>query len=265
MPKDTPSDVARLIDDYLKGRLNQSQIDHLWVLLMQNPEYYPLLETQAAMKRMDVDKIRRKLEEKDDDDSLDDQEPYSGFVKDSKTPWVTALAAVVVIAVLLNIFRNPVETVIHPLIDEIHTANLVAPDISRSAASEMSNFEQVLYRAYLLSLSGNTDGAIEEYERLLEYDEIKRNWVNYNLAIMYYNTGQHLTSAELFQAVDCEQLDGTVRAESCYWFMTNSFLAVNDLERARESAEIVLQRGSIYRQDAIELLRKIQYMQEKQN
>ncbi len=263
MPKDTPSDVVRLIDDYLKGRLNQSQIDHLWVLLMQNPEYYPLLETQAAMKRMDVEEIRRKLENKDDDGSTDDQEPYSGFVNESKTPWVSALAAVVIIAVLLNIFRSPVETEIRPLIDEIHTTNLIAPDISRSTATEMSNFEQALYRAYLLSLSGNAKGAIAEYEQLLDYNDIKRNWVDYNLAIIYYNTGQHLNSAELFQTVDCEQLDGNVRVESCYWFMTNSFLAVNNLERARESAEIILQKGSIYQHDAIDLVRKIQYFQEK--
>ncbi len=262
MPKDTPSDVVRLIDDYLKGRLNQSQTDHLWILLMQNPEYYPLLETQAAMKRTDVEKIRKKLERKDDE-SLNDNDPYSGFVRDSKTPWVAALAAVVLVALLLNIFRSPVDTSIRPLIDEIHSANLIAPDISRSPASEIPEYKQGLYRAYLLSLSGNSDGAIMEYERLLESDNINRDWVSYNLAIMHYNSGNYTASADLFQSVDCVQLNGAVRTESCYWLMTNSFLAINDLERARESAGIVLERGSEYQQEAIDLLRKIRYVQQE--
>ncbi len=263
MPKETPSDIVRIIDDYLKGRLNQSQTDHLWVLLMQNPEYYSLLETQAAMKRMDVDKIRRKLEMKDDD-SPDGNEPYTGFVKDNKIPWIATLAAVIIIALFLNIFRSSVETKITPMISEIHTVNLLAPDISRSSTDDMSEFEQSLYRAYLMSISGNINGAIEEYEQLLVSNDIKPDLVNYNLAIMYYNSKDYVSSAERFQLVDCTHLNGDVLAESCYWFMTNSFLAINDLDRARDSASMVLGVEGYYQQDAIDLLRKIRYVQQNE-
>lgn len=53
--------IAQCIDDYLNGRLDSSQIDALWVHLMQNPDHYELLETQAALKKIDIPYFRKKI------------------------------------------------------------------------------------------------------------------------------------------------------------------------------------------------------------
>ncbi len=264
MQKEHLPDIAQRIDDYLNGKLDNSQIDALWVLLMQHPGYYAMLETQAAMKRVQVPEFRKKLEE-GHDFYPDDDEPGKGMVRESKTPWAAALAAVFLLALFLNLFRTSVESELSPAVSQIHTSHLISPDISRSSTDNMSELEQGLYRAYLLSVSGDLSSAISEYEQLAGVGDPGYNWVQYNLAILLYNFGEHQVSSEHFDRVDCGMLGHTARRESCYWFKANSYVAAGELERAWNAGNSALERPGYYQDNTIELLRKIRYVLDNQD
>jgi tetratricopeptide (TPR) repeat protein len=264
MQKEHLPDVVQSIDDYLNGKLDTSQVDALWVYLMQHPEYYSLLETQAALKRIDIPEFREKLADGHDFNRYGDDSDR-GLVRESRTAWAGALAAVLVITLLINVFRSTVETELAPAISQIHPAQLISPDVSRSSTEDLSGFDRGLYRAYLLSISGNLDDALAEYEQLSGVDEPERSWVRYNQAILHFNRGDHAASARLFEQVDCSGLDHAGRTESCYWFKTNSFVAYGDLERAWDAGNKTLERAGFYQHDAIEMLRKIRHIREDLN
>ena len=264
MQKEHLPDIAQAIDDYLNGKLDNSQIDALWVRLMQHPGYYVMLETQAAMKRVNVPEFRKKLEN-GHDFYPDDDEPGKGMVRESKTMWVAALAAVFLLALFLNLFRTSVESELSPAVSQIHTSHLISPDISRSSTDNMSELEQGLYRAYLLSVSGDLSSAISEYEQLAGFVDPGYNWVQYNLAILLYNFGEHQVSSEHFDRVDCGMLGHTARRESCYWFKANSYVAAGELERAWNAGNSALERPGYYQDNTIELLRKIRYVLDNQD
>lgn len=264
MQKEHLPDIAQTIDDFLNGKLDNAQTDAMWVRLMQQPEYYAMLETQAAMKRIQVPEFRKQLEE-GHDFNPDDNEPGKGMVRESKTLWVAALAAIFLLALFLSLFRTSVETELSPALSQIHTSHLISPDISRSSTDNMSELEQGLYRAYLLSVSGDLSSAISEYEQLAVVGDTGYNWIQYNLAILLFNSGEYQTSSEHFGRVDCGELGHTARRESCYWFKANSYVATGSLERARSAGNSALERPGYYRDDIIALLRKISYVLEKQD
>lgn len=264
MQKEHLPDIAQSIDDYLSGKLDNSQIDALWVRLMRHPEYFAMLETQAAMKQVRVPEFRKKLEE-GHDFYPDDDTPGKGMVRESKTLWATALAAVFLMALFLNLFRTSVDTELSPSISQIHTSHLISPDISRSSTDEMSGLEQGLYRAYLLSVSGDLSSAILEYEKLSGAGKTGYNWIQYNLAILLFNSGEYQASLEHFDRVDCGMLGHTARRESCYWFKANSYVAAGDLERAWSAGKSALERPGYYQDDTIELLRKIRHVLDKRD
>ncbi len=264
MQKEHLPDIAQAIDDYLNGKLDNSQIDALWVRLMQHPGYYVMLETQAAMKRVNVPEFRKKLEN-GHDFYPDDDEPGKGMVRESKTMWVAALAAVFLLALFLNLFRTSIESELSPAISQIHTSHLISPDISRSSTDNMSELEQGLYRAYLLSVSGDLSSAISEYEQLAGFVDPGYNWVQYNLAILLFNSGEYLASSEHFSRVDCGMLGHTARRESCYWFKANSYVAAGNLEQAWSAGNSALELPGYYRDEIIELLRKIRYVLENRD
>lgn len=263
MPKDeSPVDIVQIIDDYLNGRLNDSQTDDLWIRLMEHPEYYSLLETRAAMKKIDPIALRKKIERKGHSSPDDDDEPPGNRVFERKTPWIAALAAAVILAVFLNLFHSSVDTEIRPPVTEIHSAHLFTPDISRSATETGTELERGLQRAYLLSVSGNHADAITEYGKLLDTSGLMQNRINYNLGIVLYNSGDFSASANRFLEVDCLELADPLRTESCYWFTANSLVASGDFDRAGHFAEKILENGAFYHNDAIDLLRKIRYRQD---
>ncbi len=261
MQKEHLPHIVQSIDDYLNGKLDTSQVDALWVHLMQHPEHYSLLETQAALKKIDVPEFREKLAE-GYDFNQDDDVSGQGLVRESRTAWAGALAAVILITLLVNVFRSTVETELAPAVSEIHPVQLISPDVSRSSMDGMSAFDRGLYRAYLLSVSGDLGGALAEYELLTGTGDPGRNWVRYNQAILHFNKGAYAVSAGYFTQVDCAGLDHADRKESCYWFKTNSYVAAGDLGRAWEAGNSTLELSGYYQNDAIELLRKIRYIRD---
>ncbi len=245
MKKKSSSGTLQRIEDYLNGKLGPDEIDELWAHLLQYPEYYSHLKIQAGLKK----KHRNRLKEKNLKEKTKKRIP----IKPSLT---IALAAVIVIALFLFLYRSHMNSVIKPPLKEFSLLHLVTPDVTRSSADQLPDLQQSFHNAFLLSVSGDIDGALATYKRLLE-EETNHDAVKFNMAILYYNRKNYPKAASLFARISCSELNGFSYEESCYWLKTNSFLATSDLQQAVQSASRTVQLRGNYRNEAFELLMKM--------
>lgn len=44
--------MMQRIEDCLLGRLNPKEIDELWIEFMKDPEWLPIMEIEAALRKM---------------------------------------------------------------------------------------------------------------------------------------------------------------------------------------------------------------------
>lgn len=254
MEKNQEKEILKTINDYLDGNLSDAGVDALWAELMEHPEHYPLLKTEAGL---------RKYHKNKEDNGKGGSNRR--IVSEDKIPWVIALAASLLLTILLNVFSGRVETSIEPALSEFSLVYIIAPDVTRSSAESSVAFEDNVNHIYQLVLSGSYEEAISHYEQLPVTDVFSRNWINYNLGILYYNSGDHTSSAGHFREVECHQLRYAVSAGSCYWLKTNSYIAVQDYEQARVFAYKAMETGDIHNSQLVEIARKLNYYLQDKN
>ena len=254
MEKNQEKEILKTINDYLNGKLGDAGVDALWAEIMEHPEYYPLLKTEAGL---------RKYHKNKNDDGKGGSNRR--IVSEDKIPWIIALAASVLVTLLLNIFSSKVDTSIEPALSEISLVYMLAPDVTRSSAERSEAFEDNVNHIYQLVLTGRYEEAISHYKQLSVTDVFSKNWINYNLGILYYNSGNHASSAVHFGEVDCHQLGETVPAGLCYWLKTNSFIADQDYERALVFAYKAMESGDIHSSQLVETARKLNYYLQDKN
>ncbi len=252
MNKDISSRILITIDKYVKGKLGPKEADKLWIQLLENPEYYPLFKTEAGLRKRYIEKTQ-----------LDKSEINDSSLFDAKRSWIIALAALLLLALFIILFRSQIETEIKPVVTEISLLHLVSPDVTRSSADQLSEFDQALHHSFQLTVIGEREKAISGYLELLGTSDTPENQavLNYNLGISYYNIGDYEASSQYFLNVDCPKLNDLAYIESCFWLRTNSFLAIQDYDRAHDSAVNTLNMNGPYRDDAYDLLDKLKSIQ----
>lgn len=238
-------DIIKSIDDYIKGNLDERKTDELWVKLLEHPEYYDLLKTEAALKKNRDNKFLR--------DDIIKWKPG----KKRKMTWAAGLAAVLVIGLLLGLIRLVFKPDDRPVLSEIPVRNLASPEIARSDANAMSDFDMALLQAFTYSVYGDTERAKEIYNELLQ-DNHSSSVLHYNLGILHYNTGDYRSSSSEFTRANCNDLSGRNLVASCYWFSANSLLAIGDIDRARHMAQKTVEMESSYQKEAFELLNRME-------
>lgn len=250
MEKNQEKEILKTINDYLNGNLSNIEVDALWSELLEHPEHYPLLKTEAGLRK--YHRIKKRCRKEDDTDRR--------IVSEDKIPWVIALAASLLVTLLLNVFSDKAGTSIEPALSEISLVYMLAPDVTRSSAERTEALEEKINHIYQkLVLTGRFEEAISHYEELHVADVFSRNWIHYNLGILHYNNGNYGSSAGHFEKVECDQLGVNVSAGICYWLKTNSFIAIQDYERARLFAYKAIETGDIQNNQLIETARKLDY------
>lgn len=255
MKKNQEKEIIKTINDYLNGKLSDAEVDALWAEIMEHPEHYPLLKTEAGLRK--YHKNNKNSGKEDDADRR--------IVSEDKIPWIIALAASLLVTILLNVFSARVDTSIEPALSEISLVYILAPNVTRSSAERSEAHEDNINHTYELVLTGNYEEAIAHYEQLPVTDVFSKNWINYNLGILHYNRGNHASSAGHFREVSCHQLRDAVSAGSCYWLKTNSFIAVQDYEQARVFAYKAMETGDIHNSQLVEIARKLNYYLQDKN
>lgn len=239
--------MIRSIDDYVNGKLGMQEVDALWIQLLRYPEYYRYLKTQAALKKQ-----YRK-----------NHTPHNiglgrKLISASTAPWIATAAALLLVFLLYSIFRITYTPQINPVMNEINLLHLISPDVTRSSTQEsLSEEEQLLQNAFSLSIAGDINRAIGIYKSL-EEDEHYRNTVLFNQGILYYNVGNYSDAVSAFNQTACRDFSDNLYTEQCFWFLTNSYIAIEEFERARETAQQTRASNGIYRNDADVLLKRLE-------
>ena len=245
MDRDIQKKIIVLIDDYARGKIKSEDIDTLWALLLEYPEYYDLLRTRVALEK--------KYASHPGSNSVEDQS-FKPFFKNNKL--VYTIAAILAVAIFSTLYITIGSNELEPAIEEIDIIHMISPDVSRSSAIELDSSEEQLHNAYIQFLAGNMDMAASELEQLRE-KEVFKDTVTYNLGIIHYNSREFDKAASAFSDTRCENFSRVVLRENCLWFKANAFLASGNFENAEQTANEVKEMNGIHKQDASEMVKQL--------
>lgn len=99
MKKDKDIEIIKAIDNYVNGRLGPEETDQLWARLLERPEYYELLRTEAALKKRYDNRMQESVQEYGSGETIDQDDAgpknstrKTGAVRLGHAPWLLAAA-----------------------------------------------------------------------------------------------------------------------------------------------------------------------------
>jgi tetratricopeptide (TPR) repeat protein len=240
---DQNPNLEEQIDRYAAGKLNRKEADALWDELILDPDKLDYLKTSAAVHRYFA------------------KAPASIF---SLRMLVSIAAGLALFVVVLNLFkfteadyvrgRLALTTIPDSGFETLSTLR----DGNTIASAEDSMFNEAL----TLALSGNVERARASFEKLTKDYPVsvsaQKAWLN--IGIMLYNQKQFADAATaLQQALDGRDAENRFLKEKTYWFLANSYYQQNKFIEARSSAWQAVQLDGLYHEQAIELVRYLDY------
>lgn len=231
-------DIERKIDLYVNGRLDQIQIDALWVELIENPSYYEYLKTSAALRSM-----FSKQELSTSVGSVQTGDNSVSKVYTLPTAWKKyAAAAVILIATgttviyLQNSSSNGVS-----ITGPLDSLELI---VYRSTDSNVTTDSvPELREAVNLALTGNTSSAIILLTTLLENTntpEIQAEAL-LNIGIIEYNNDDFNAALQSLKRASALEVSDRLLLERIIWNLSHAQMAVGDNQSARESVLKVIE------------------------
>ena len=249
-------ELLQEIEKYIRGELNQAEIDELWKKFLQNPEYYDLFETEIHLKSL-IRKGRRPLysepENKNNDEP--DLNLFQAYGK-----WIIAAAAAMIIALGLQLFTmETVEPVQSLAVAEIEKRHLVAADVIRSDEESADELDVLINRAIAQTHEGSTEDAIQLMREVLSAspDPRQQILVNLNLGILLYNVREFRASIPHFQEVAKSENIAAHRREKAWWFLGNAYLQLEELREAREAVLKTYGFNGQFFREALALIKEI--------
>lgn len=241
------------IDTYIKGELNQDEIDELWKEFLKHPEYFHYFETEVHLKSL-LQKGKRP------ETFSQSSESKNISVLHTYKSWFLAAAAVLLLAIGLQFFA--LENQVRPdlfAIGEIDRYELIGSDIYRSDGEGVSDVDQLINEALAAALDNKTAKAIEILQGLSErsINEDQQVRVQLNLGILYYNEGNYSMAAEKFRVVTEQQNVSEAIAEKSWWFLGNTLLNTGNLVDARHAVYNAYTMNGRFQSPALALLKKL--------
>lgn len=263
MKKDKDIEIIKAIDNYVNGRLGPEETDQLWARLLERPEYYELLRTEAALKKRYDNRMQESVQEYGSGETIDQDDAgpknstrKTGAVRLGHAPWLLA-AAVVVVGVFIYLYQNVIDGGAHgPAITEIPLTGMLAPDVYRSSSIQLDGIDEKLSRAFLYTVSGETDRAVAAYREIISLGS-HGDSARFNIGIIYFNKGEYKLSASEFSKTDCFAFKAEGLAERCLWYQLNSFLGADQLDAAEETAILLIDREGRYRAESEQIMRRL--------
>lgn len=231
-------DIERKIDLYVNGRLDQIQIDALWVELIENPAYYEYLKTSAALKSLFSKQV---IDGTGATDSSVDNIHSNVFTL--PTAWKKYAAAAVILIVtgttaiyLQNSMSNGV-----PITGPLDSLELI---VYRSTDTNVATDNvPELREAVNLALTGNTSSAIILLTTLLENTntpEIQAEAL-LNIGIIEYNSDDFNAALQSLKRASTLEITDKLLLERIIWNLSHAQMAVGDNQSARESVLKVIE------------------------
>lgn len=252
-------DLEKQIDAYIKGRLNESEVDQLWIELLKRPDYIDLLETELIIKLI-IEEQQAQEKEKGKETPAKPIAISRHFVKHS-WKWLSAAATVAVLIIAINFFQYDTEQTIRQLtLGEINIVeNLASPEVLRSQDTEITDGDSLLNSGFKAAISGEIDKALAIYKEVIDgsKDASHLSMAYLNLGIIEYNSENYEMASTAFkEAIDYVD-DDVVLEEKAYWYLGNAYVNLDRFEEGREAIHKVYTMDGIYKKPANRLLQKL--------
>jgi tetratricopeptide (TPR) repeat protein len=224
-------DIENRIDLYLKGRLDQDQIDSLWVEMIDNPHGYEYLKTMVSLKN---------IYENETEGKITQISPGQNSNSLNQNVIRYSVAALVVISIglssLLYVNSGPVDGVqaLSSLDHVVYRSSSIESDESLSSR---------LQSAVGLAIQGNTTSAMLLLNQI--HDEaadpaIKAEAI-LNIGIIEYNQDEFMAASHSFSRVlSIDGIDSLIQ-ERAVWNLAQSQLALGNYSAAKESIDKVIE------------------------
>ncbi len=220
-------EISKRIDAYIRGNLSKKEIDELWLLFLKNPHYYDLFETELHLRSLT-------LKNKHFGGKIIDKRGHKKRIKQ----WVMAAAATVIVVLTIQFYIIDTTPGIDTLaLNSISYNEMAAGNVERSDDDFMINFETEMNRAMAAAYMLKKDESIEMFRDLKAsvINESQRVRIEFNLAILYYNSSEFELARDSFITVTQSNAVDEIYIERAWWFLANTYLKMNDQEKAMEA------------------------------
>lgn len=246
-------ELEKQIDAYIKGNLTDQQTQELWEELFQNPEYIELLNTELGVQSI----IN---EQADQSDSGGSRHTMIHSLQNSWR-WVAAVAAVLIIAVAINVLELDSEQPLNELaLKDINLSeNLASAPTLRSVQKQQTPSDSLLNLGFKAAISGDISKAIEFYDLIIKEHPSQPATIQayLNKGIIQFNDNNFKGAIASFKQVAQKAEEGSFTQEKGYWYLGNAYINTDSLDQAHEAIEQVYLKEGIYHKPAIDLLKKL--------
>lgn len=245
-------ELTKKIDDYLKGKLTQSEMDELWQVLIADQEAYNQFETELHLRSLIRDKEGVHSE-------VDTQKPSRTIGSNWFRYW--PVAAILLLSLFLSLFlilqRSEGGEML--VLAEIESREMLSADIYRSSAHSAEEADLRLNEALALAYRSDYSEAAQLYRALLEEDLTpnQRIIAEMNLGIIEFNLGDFEKAAAHFTEVSKLEPDNLFIHEQALWYLAHSYIHLNELETARDVVFDVYHLNGRFTQDALTLANQL--------
>lgn len=226
-------DLEDRIDLYVKGTLNQNQIDELWVDVIQH-DYLDYMKTAATVRKLSVGK---------------NVTPIPLFQRERTRRFTAAAAAALVIGIGTSMYYltgsesapgfSPLSNIEYSLL--------------RSAQTRNEAFEARLQEITVMALEGDASRAESELRDFAQTDltPAQRASVTLSLAALHYNKGDDEAAFAGFKSILDQGIDDPAIREKSAWYAANALIRMDRTAEAVPYLELVIQLDGAYKRAAI--------------
>lgn len=254
-------EILKKIDRYIRGKLNQDEIDELWMTFLQYPETYKWFETELHLQSL-IKKGKNPFVEAENSAEQTGQTDDSGKITNIRSirTWIMAAAASILLVIGLQFFSMSEEESINRwAISSIDQTELMGADILRSDDDDAAELDVLMNQALSAAYEEEFEEAIETLSLLLEQEPspLKKARIELNLGIIHYNLMDYEQAKQRFQSVlETDEIDQNFE-EKAWWFLGNAQLNLQELEEAREAVFNAYSMDGRFQNPALALLKKL--------
>lgn len=248
MDNSREEDIYKKIDAYIKGTLDQEQVDALWVEFAKNPDLLDQLDLEVGVKQ-----ILKKMKNRKTSAPV---RTLPNWV------WHASAAAAVLLVALIQLFGVETATQLEDFIvtnipnEQLETANGV-----RSKEVVITSADSLLNLGFAAISAGNDQKALEIFSEVISsYDEEPYASKAYlNTGIIKYNSGDYEEAISNFEEAAERAKENRMISEKAYWYLGNAYVNVGKLENALFAVGEAYKRDGIFRKPAFVLYQKLNY------
>lgn len=232
-------ELERKIDLYTCGRLNQDQIDALWVEMIENPSAYAYLKTTVALQKIVKNSSAISVESKVDDKTISLSQNRS-----SKNWKKYAAAAAIVVSAGVGgsyIIESNSTLTNNTAFKPYDKLELI---VYRSSGNtqQLTDVRKELQKAIDMAMSGSTSEAMISLNKILEStdDKLIKAEAYLNIGILEYNSNEFNSAALSLQNAANLSSDSILLYERVIWNLAHAQMALGDDVNAKNTIRQVV-------------------------